>query len=87
MKFGQILQGTFHPIVTDDLPQQAIDLIGSRHFFRVLYRIEVGRYAGRYAVEPVDMNRNPTKAFGCVWVPDCDVMIENIDVDEVRRRA
>lgn len=81
MKHGQIMQGIFRPIVRTDLTREAQDLIGSRHYFRVLYRIEGGEYENRFAVEPVDINGNPTRAFGCVWVPDCDVMIEEMDVD------
>jgi hypothetical protein len=80
MKTGTIIQGTFHPIVRNDLPHEARDLIGSRHYFRVLYRIEGGEYEYRYACEPVDYNGNPTRAFGCVWIPDCDVMIERLDI-------
>jgi len=80
MKIGTILQGTFHPINRADLSNEARDLIGSRHYFRVLYRIEGGEYEYRYACAPVDFNGNQTRAFGNVWVPDCDVMVERIDI-------
>lgn len=86
MRHGQIMQGIFRPVITSDLPEQARDLIGSRHYFRVLYRIDEGPYAGRYACETVDRNGEPDRSLGGYSVPDSDIVIEDIDVDLIGGR-